>query len=82
MRNVGGSAFLLFQQFFHIPRQHKSTTVQVGGVVPGFDVPRIPAGSVKILQRVVLFGGKPEQPVARRAGGNVRLVHPLMGKLR
>src|SRR5699024_6011906 len=74
------SVFFFLEKVLHIARQHKGAAVQMGGVQPGLDSSLVPALGVKVLDGVVFFAGKAEQPVPRRAGGDVRLVYPADGE--
>ena len=56
--------------------------MQLGVVVAGGDVERVPACGVQVRQGVVALAGKAEQPVAGGEAGNVRLVDGVDGEER
>ena len=54
--------------------------MQPSGVITGAHVQRIPGVTVHIIDGVVFFAGKAEEPVARSKGGDVRLIHLADGE--
>ena len=73
--------FLHFpQHFLKESGQIKRPDVQPGGVIAGAHVQRVPRIGVHIVDGMIFFAGKAEQPVPRRKGRDVRLIHLADGK--
>ena len=54
--------------------------MQPGGVIAGAHVQRLPCVCIQIIDGMILFAGKAEQPVPSRKGGNVCLIHSADGE--
>jgi len=54
--------------------------MQFGGVVAGAHIQRLPRFCVQIINGMVFFACKAEQPIARRKGRDMCLIHPADGE--